>query len=99
MFDNRRFADRNNTEGIISSLFDGRSNFIGVVDDVSSSGVRISNIPAKFNCSSKQCFSLINAPETDYKVVLMPRWTEVTNNGMYKTVGFKIHNPPPGWNT
>ena len=97
MFGNRRFSDRNHPEGVLSSLFDGASNFIGVVDDVSATGVRISNIPAGFNCSSKQCFSLINTLETDYKVVLIPRWTVTTNSGMYKTIGFKIYNPPPGW--
>ena len=97
MHENRRFAHRNTTEGVVSSLYDGTANHIGVVEDVSLSGICISNIPASFNCSSNQCFSLINAPLGEYKVVLKPRWAKTTNNGMYKTIGFKIHNPPPGW--
>ena len=97
MATNRRIAERHPTIGLISSIWDGRSTCIGVIEDVSSTGIRISQIPNHFADQAAKCFSIVHGLYGDYKVSLHPCWSKNTNRGMYKMIGFRIDNPANSW--
>jgi len=94
---NRRLSGRQQTLGLMSSVFDGRSAVLGVVEDISPNGLRVSNIPASFEDKVDTCFSVVNGPRRDMHLALHPRWVRSTNRGMYKMIGFEIHDPSTEW--
>lgn len=81
----------------MSFVSDGKSSVLGVVEDLSASGIRVAQIPRDFDTTVTVCKAVINSPAGDYTVSLTPRWVQETNRGMYKTIGFEIVDPPPGW--
>ena len=99
--DNRQ-KERHKTLGLMSFLSDGQSSVLGVVEDLSATGLRVSQVPLDFDDAIGECKAVINCPITDYPggdftIVLKPRWTKITNPGMYKPIGFQIVHPPDGW--
>lgn len=94
---NGRSTDRHQTMGMMSNLFDGKSMVLGVVEDVSLNGLRVSNIPAAFEDKAEICLSVVNGPRRDFHLSLQPRWVQATNRGMYKMIGFAIQEPPADW--
>ena len=76
---------------------DGKSSVLGIVEDLSATGLRLGQIPMDFDESAQQCKAVLHAPNGDFKFILTPRWSEETNRGMYKDVGFLINAPPEGW--
>ena len=72
---NRRVTKRHHTLGLMSNVFDGRSAVLGVVEDISQSGLRVSNIPASFQDSVETCYMVVNGPRNDFYLVLHPRWS------------------------
>ena len=92
-----RKSTRHRTLGLMSYVSDGKSSFMGVVEDISQSGVRIAQIPSDFNDGVEQCTAVIQCPTGDYTISLQPCWIRSTNRGMYKTIGFTIVDPPPDW--
>ena len=76
---------------------DGKSSVLGIVEDLSATGLRLGQIPMDFDESAQQCKAVLHAPNGDFKFILTPRWSEETNRGMYKDVGFLINDPPEGW--
>lgn len=95
--ENNRRYDRHQTLGMVSNLTDGKATVIGVVEDVSPTGLRISQVPASFNDNAPKCFTVVNGPVADFAISLQPKWMKVTNKGMYKMIGFEIKNPPENW--
>lgn len=94
---NKRFDQRHVTLGLMSSVSDGKNAFMGVVEDISLRGMRLSNVPADFDDTVDPCFIVVKGPTRDFKVFLHPRWTRSTNHGMYKDIGFQINDPPHSW--
>lgn len=81
----------------MSFISDGKSSVLGIVEDLSSTGLRVGQVPVDFDDAVKQCKAVVHSPTGDFNIVLAPRWTKETNQGMYKTIGFQIVNPPEGW--
>ena len=50
-----------------------------------------------FDETSQKCKAVLHTPNGDFNFDLTPRWSEETNRGMYKNVGFLINEPPEGW--
>ncbi|NIA04960.1 MAG: hypothetical protein GWP11_03205 [Proteobacteria bacterium] len=94
---NRRNSERHQTMALMSNIYDGRNLFLGVVEDISPTGLRVAKIPARFDDSKEKCVSLINGLVGDIKITMQPCWVQATNRGMYKMIGFKIPDPPPEW--
>jgi len=92
-----RASERHQTLGLMLKITDGTTDAIGVVEDISYHGVRVSQIPAHFDESVDECFAVVKGPEQDVRVALQTRWCKLTNNGMYKKIGFEIKNPPFAW--
>ena len=94
---NRRVGIRHSTMGLLSGIYNGKSRCIGVVEDVSDFGIRVSQIPLHFDDHAGQCFSIVYGPQYDYNLALQPCWKIETSNGMYKMIGFRMENTPPSW--
>lgn len=94
---NRRAAERLESMGLMTHLFDGRSAVLGVVEDVCPGGLRVSTIPAAFEESVSTCYAVVNGAWQDFHLALHPRWVASAPQGMYKMIGFQIEQPPEEW--
>ena len=94
---NKRFNMRHTTLGLMSSVSDGKYAFVGVVEDISTTGLRLSKVPAVFDDTVDNCFTVVKGPTRDFKVFLRPCWTHETNRGLYKDIGFQLEDPPESW--
>ena len=92
-----RLNDRHKTLGLMSFISDGKSSVLGIVEDLSATGLRVGQVPLDFDDSVQRCKAVLHSPSGDFNIVLTPRWTKETNRGMYKSIGFQIVDPPDGW--
>ncbi|MHB8811328.1 MAG: hypothetical protein ACYC9M_15155 [Desulfobulbaceae bacterium] len=97
MITNRREAVRLDGPGLMLNIFDGRSAVLGVVNDVSRSGMRVSTIPPSFAQSVDTCYAVVNGAWKDFHLVLQLRWARAMVLGKYKMCGFQIQDPPADW--
>ena len=93
----KRTDQRFSTLGLMAIISDGKARYFGVVESISENGLRLKQIPPEFNDAAENCTAVVNSPTGDVNISLRPCWIQSTNRGMYKTVGFQIHNPPKGW--
>lgn len=94
---NKRENKRYTTSGLISNTTNGLESFMGVIDNVSTTGLRLSNVPTNFDDTIETCYSIVSSPKRYYSFALRPRWVRITDNGMSKMIGFEIENPPASW--
>ena len=94
---NKRSSERHMTMGLMSTVSDGKAAYLGVVEDISATGVCMSQVPAVFDDTVEHCFTVLKGPSSDYKVLLRPCWARATNRGMYKVIGFRIDDPSESW--
>jgi len=94
---NRRAAVRLEGPGLMMNIFDGRSAVLGVVDDVSRSGMRVSTIPPSFAESVETCYAVVNSAWQDFHLALHPRWVHALPLETFKMIGFQIQDPPADW--
>ncbi|MBU1453842.1 MAG: hypothetical protein KKD01_03865 [Proteobacteria bacterium] len=83
--------------GLLSSMWDGESACIGVVEDVSATGIKVSQIPSRFDKYCQECFSVVHGPLQDFKIILHPSWKLETRKEMYQLIGFEVVNPAANW--
>lgn len=81
----------------MSFISDGKSSVLGIVENLSATGIKVGQVPLDFDESVQKCKAVIHSPTGDFNVFMVPRWSEETNMGMYKTIGFQIIDPPEGW--
>lgn len=93
----KRDNTRHKTIGILCSLFDGDSMYVGIVEDLSVSGFRAGQVPLDYNDSVKLHTVTIHSLNGDFNIEVIPRWSKVSMYGMYKEVGFQIDSPPKEW--
>lgn len=94
---NRRTAERLESVGLMTNIFDGRSAVLGVVQDVSRCGLRVSTVPAVFEETVETCYAVVNGGWQNFHLALQPRWALAAAGGMFKTIGFQIQHPPAEW--
>ncbi|MDO8948751.1 MAG: hypothetical protein Q7U88_16600 [Desulfocapsaceae bacterium] len=97
MHTNRRACKRHGTMGLISSMWNGKSACIGVVEDVSATGILVSQIPSHYDEHSQKFFGIVHGPLQDFKLMLQAKWKSETKKEMYQMIGFKIVNPTLNW--
>lgn len=85
------------TQGMMALISDGTKTYYGVVDDLSENGLRLSQIPPELDDTASNFSVVIQSPTGEVKVSMLQCWLRTTKKGMYKTIGFKVQNPPPGW--
>jgi hypothetical protein len=81
----------------MSVIIDGKSSILGVVEDLSARGVRVTQIPRDFDFTLPRCKAVINCPGGDFTLTLRTCWVKETNRGVYRTIGFQIVEPPAVW--
>lgn len=94
---NKRVSERHMTLGLMSSVSDGKHSYLGVVEDISTTGIRMSQVPADFDDSVNHCYTVVKGPTRDMIILLRPCWAKESRRGMYKDVGFQIEDPPKVW--
>lgn len=94
---NKRIDERQMTMGLMSTVSDGNASYLGVVEDVSATGLRLSQVPAVFDDTAEHCLSVVKGPDSDLKILMRPCWAKATNRGMYKVIGFEIEDPSTPW--
>ncbi len=95
--DCERNHERLQTQGLMALISDGKNTFYSVVEDLSESGMRLSQVPQDLDESASHYSVVIESPAGDVRVSMKPCWLRVSKKGMYKTIGFRVHNPPDGW--
>lgn len=78
-----------------ATMSDGFFVFEGSVENVSRTGFKMTDIPAKFDAESSECTAVISSKTKNYKFSIRPTWS--TEEGIYKVVGFEIISPPAEW--
>ncbi|MBU0728741.1 MAG: PilZ domain-containing protein [Proteobacteria bacterium] len=78
-----------------STVSDGNFFYEGMVANVSRSGLRISDLPKRFDPHAKKCTTVITGKGESYKLVLEPCWSK--DDGLYQEVGFRIISSPLDW--
>ncbi|MEN8258955.1 MAG: PilZ domain-containing protein [Thermodesulfobacteriota bacterium] len=78
-----------------ASMSDGDFVFEGIVENISRTGFKMTDIPRKFDPESCECTAVISSKTKNYKFNIMPSWTK--EEGIYKVVGFEIISPPAEW--
>ena len=94
---NKRSIERHMTMGLMSTVFDGKAAYLGIVEDISTKGICVSQVPAVFDDTADKCFTVVKGSIRDFKVFLHPCWARATNRGMYKIIGFRIEEPSESW--
>jgi hypothetical protein len=78
-------------------MWNGKSACIGVVEDVSATGILVSQIPSHYDEHSQKFFTIVHGPLQDFKLKLQAQWRSETKKEMYQMIGFKIVNPTLKW--
>lgn len=74
---------------------DGRGFFQGAVNNVSRFGVCLKGLSKRIDAGSKFMTIVISGQGRNFKIKIRPRWT--MTDGVSKSVGAEILNPPWGW--
>ncbi len=90
-------ANRETRVGVTmtATMSDGNFIFEGSVENISRTGFKMTDIPAKFDPESSDCTAVISSKTKNYKFSVRPTWS--TEKGIYKVVGFEILSPPAEW--
>jgi len=80
---------------ILANISDGKRAYEGMVVDVSRDGLKMKDIPEKFDFYSEKYTAVITHQDKNFKFFLTPRWSKTS--GSLKEIGFKIISPPLDW--
>ena len=78
-----------------SHISDGKHMFNGIVSNISKNGIKLVNIPKKFDTASTSYVAVVSSKGKNFKFHVLPRWQKEDKN--YKEVGLKIVSPPLKW--
>ncbi len=78
-----------------ATMSDGNFVFEGRVENISRTGFKMTDIPAKFNSKSPECTAVISSKTKNYKFAIRATWS--SDEGIYKVVGFEILSAPAEW--
>jgi hypothetical protein len=86
----KRRHSRVNVHGFVGDIADGNFVLGGIVEDVSSGGFKLSNLPGAFSAADHNYTTVISGNGKHYRVIVIPCWTKKVGNGRSMEVGFKI---------
>jgi hypothetical protein len=87
---NKRRHPRVEVQGFVGDIADGNLVLAGTVEDVSSGGFKMSNLPKSFTAANQSYTTVISGNGKHYKVIVVPCWTRETDSNRSVEVGFKI---------
>ena len=92
---NKRCHQRIEVQNVVASLSDGVDSFSGTVNNVSSTGMLLADIPKELQDCGKKLSIIVSAKGKDYKMLVMPKW--ISKNSSEKRIGLVILDAPLGW--
>lgn len=78
-----------------ADISDGKHVSEGTTVNVSRCGLKVMEIPDKFDFYADKYTAVINHKGKNFKLYLNPRWSRIEKP--YKEMGFKIISPPLEW--
>lgn len=93
----RRKGKRTEVKGFIGDIADGNYVFSSIVSDISSAGVRLSNLPMDFTSEGVTYRTIISGNGKNYKVVIRPCWIKKDPRTKTQEGGFQIIDSPWDW--
>ncbi len=93
----RRKNKRTHVKGFIGDIADGNFVFGGIVEDISSEGLKISNLPSDFPITKHSYRTVISGDGKHYRVLVRPCWTKKDDLTKTMEAGFKIVDAPWEW--
>ncbi|BHH83513.1 PilZ domain-containing protein [Desulforhopalus sp. 52FAK] len=92
---NRRISQRIEVQNVVANLSNAKDSFAATVNDVSRDGILLSDIPISIQDKSEQLSIVVSANNTDYKMVVIPKWINEINS--QKRMGLEIIDAPLDW--
>lgn len=93
----KRRHDRVRLKGYISDIADGNFIYGGILEDVSTEGLRLNDLPTRFSVEGKKYSIVVSGgpAANHYKLIVVPCWNQ--ENGASMDVGFKVVQAPADW--
>jgi hypothetical protein len=93
----KRQQARMNLKGYTAAIADGKLIFSGLVDNISLGGLRLSEMPQKFELKNwKYTLVVSGGPgASSYRMTVFPCWRR--KNNFSQEIGFKIAEAHAGW--
>jgi hypothetical protein len=86
----KRRHSRVGVRGFVGDIADGNFVLGGIVEDVSFSGFKMSNLPDNFSAAHRSYTTVISGNEKHYRCIVIPCWTKKAEGSRFIEVGFKI---------
>lgn len=93
----KRRDQRGKVAGFYSDIADGNFVFAGVVKDISSRGIKISDLPLDFPLEKSGYRTVISGSGKHYRVLLRPCWANRDSGTRSIEAGFMIVDAPWDW--
>jgi hypothetical protein len=74
---------------------DGIGIYLGMVSNISRTGLSMTDLPKRFNGSVKKMTIIVSAKGRHFKMNVSPIW--YSDEGSTKSVGVEIFTPSPNW--
>ena len=84
-------------DGLVCDIADGNFIFRGVIEDISTDGFKMSNLPKNLTGDSHSYRAIISGNCCHYKLVVVPCWSAEPAKGRSAIVGFKIIHASWEW--
>ncbi len=86
----RRKNNRIRVKGVLGDIADGNFAFGGIGEDISSTGVKITQLPEDFYISSQSYRTVISGGGKHYRILIRPCWMKKDHLTRTAEIGFKI---------
>ena len=83
------------TVNFVVNVSDGYGSFSGSIDNLSRTGLCLSDLPANLDKHAKRLSVVVKGHGKTFRLLAIPRWT--AESGYRKNVGVEIVNAPWGW--
>lgn len=92
----KRKYHRAKVSGFVGNIADGQRIIDGIVENISTGGFEITNLPQVFNGDGDTYTAILSGGGKHYKVLTKPCWRKKKGNNNIN-IGFKILDAPWEW--
>jgi hypothetical protein len=83
--------------GFVGDLADGNLVIGGIVEDISTGGFKLTNIPESFSAEKHTYMAILSGGGKHYRLLAKPCWRKQGEGGGSVEMGFKILDAPWEW--
>ena len=88
---------RGTIPGFVGDIADGLAIFGGKVEDISTSGFKLTNVPESFTAQKHIYTTVVSGNGKHYRLLAKPCWKKPSELDGFVEVGFKIIDAPWEW--